>query len=86
MAKFYGTVRGQRGEASRLGGKQSGLTTVAASYSGAVQVSLFDKDGEEWADVQLIPWHGSGVHVQLYHGPVGKVYPGAFLTELPQRQ
>lgn len=41
MAHFYGTIRGQRGEASRLGGKASGLTTYAASWQGAVPGELY---------------------------------------------
>jgi hypothetical protein len=41
MAHFYGTINGQRGQASRLGGKASGLTTYAASWQGAVKVSLW---------------------------------------------
>jgi hypothetical protein len=30
MAHYYGTLQGQAGEATRLGNKRSGLTTVAA--------------------------------------------------------
>lgn len=41
MAHFYGTIKGQRGQASRLGGKTSGLETYAASWQGAVSVRLW---------------------------------------------
>jgi hypothetical protein len=70
MAHFYGTVEGGRGEASRLGHKATGLHTTAASYSGAVQVSLVHRDGKDIAIVSLKPWQGVGVSRVLYEGPV----------------
>lgn len=70
MAHFIGTVKGQRGEASRLGSKTSGLTTVAASWIGAVRVDLSERDGVTHALVKLAPWHGAGVDRILYDGPV----------------
>ena len=42
MAQFRGTVRGDRGEASRQGSKASGLHASAASWAGAVHVRLAD--------------------------------------------
>ena len=41
MARYRGTLQGCRGEASRLGHSSSGLTTVAASWQGAVRVELY---------------------------------------------
>jgi hypothetical protein len=70
MAHFYGTVQGARGEASRLGHKNTGLNTVAASWQGAVEVDLYERDGIDWARVSLRPWHGRGKSVELYDGPV----------------
>jgi hypothetical protein len=70
MAHFYGTIAGQRGEASRLGSKTSGLETVAASWEGAVSVRLYEKDGRDYCSVSLIPWHGNGTSKILYTGPV----------------
>jgi hypothetical protein len=70
MAMFYGKVQGQRGEATRLGGRKSGLTTTAASWQGAVKTTLSDRDGTAWAHVELIPWHGQGTSQVLYSGPV----------------
>lgn len=73
MAQFIGCVKGTRGEASRLGTKKSGLTCIAASWLGAVSVSLrHDEKGDtDIAVVRLIPWRGAGVHLDLYDGPVG---------------
>lgn len=70
MARFYGSVKGSRGEAHRLGGASSGLHTCAASYSGSVHVRLYDKDGEDWCSVSLGRWHGAGIESNLYTGPL----------------
>jgi hypothetical protein len=70
MAHFYGTIQGNRGEASRLGSKDSGLDVTAASWQGAVSVQLYERDGVDYARVTLQPWHGSGTRKDLYDGPV----------------
>ena len=70
MARFYGSLCGSRGEASRLGTKSSGLRTVAASWNGAVEVQLYERDGVDYARVALMPWHGHGAQRELYDGPV----------------
>lgn len=70
MAHFIGTVKGGRGEASRLGHKATGLRTVAASWQGAVRVELYTRDGKDFAHVYLMPWQGAGTRRELYDGPV----------------
>lgn len=70
MAHFYGVLQGARGEASRLGHKSSGLRATAASWQGAVRTELYEKDGEDYALVQLLPWRGQGTNKVLYDGPV----------------
>lgn len=73
MAHFYGTIRGQRGEASRLGGKASGLTVYAASWQGAVRVTLWydSATDTDMADVKLTTHtNGAGTERVLYSGPV----------------
>lgn len=72
MAHFWGSIRGSRGQASRLGTKASDLHVTAASWHGAVSVQLYHdaKIDTDMARVQLIPWHGAGVHRTLYDGPV----------------
>ena len=73
MAHFYGTLQGNRGEASRLGTKSSGLDVVAASWEGAVRVSVSydEQSGKDVVYVSLTPWHGSGINKTLYSGPIG---------------
>ena len=80
MAQFYGTVKGARGEASRLGHKSSGLTTVAASYYGAVQTELRHNDdtGQDEYRVVERPWRGSGTNRVIcdwrpFNAPVSRV-------------
>jgi hypothetical protein len=72
MAQFYASIQGNRGEATRLGTKSSGMMTVAASWQGAVKTYLWYNEEKEcdWAEVTLMPWHGQGTHRLLYCGPV----------------
>ena len=73
MAQYRGTIQGQRGSASRLGSKASGLTTYTASWQGAVRVSLWhdSRTDTDMADVSLTTHtNGSGSERVLYSGPV----------------
>jgi len=73
MAKFYGSVRGQRGEAHRLG--HSSMTTIAASWSGGVQVTMHqpaDAD-EPWVRIETIAWRGNGRSNLVYDGPLSSM-------------
>jgi len=70
MAHFYGILQGGRGRATRCGTRTSGMETTAASWEGAVSVSLYERDGCDYARVKLTPWHGRGTSRVLYDGPV----------------
>ena len=71
MARFCGTVQGNRGETSRLGGKDSGITTYAASWRGAVRVHAYCNDeGVDCAIVSLQPWQGRGISKELWRGSI----------------
>lgn len=71
MARFYGVLNGGRGDVSRLGHKSTGLTTYAASWAGAVRVSLYvNADGTDCARVELVEHRGEGTRAVLYDGPV----------------
>ena len=52
MAQFRGTVEGQRGEASRLGSKSSGLTVTANGWNIGVRVFVEHIDGRDVIHVQ----------------------------------
>ena len=74
MAQYRGTLTGQRGNASRLGSKTSGLSAHIASWQGAIDVDLWhdSKTGTDMARVTLCQHLGSGQFPSrvLYDGPV----------------
>lgn len=70
MAHFYGLIQGSRGQVTRLGTKKSGLGLIAASWEGAIRVTLFEQDGTDHARIECIPWEGAGTKRTLYSGPV----------------
>jgi len=72
MGHFRGTIHGNRGPASRLGSKSSGLSAHIASWSGAVDTDLwYDAANDmDMAEVSLTTHHGHGTRKLLYRGPV----------------
>lgn len=71
MSHFYGKLQGKSPKTlTRCGTAKSGLTATAASWSGAVQVTLHVWDGVDYACVSLIPWEGKGTERVLYVGPI----------------
>jgi len=79
VAHFYGTLKGSRGEASRLGHKKSGLEVRATSWEGAVAVSLWYDNARnvDMAEVRLQEHHGHGQSRLLYRGPVSGCCEGS---------
>ena len=70
MARFYGTVQGGRGMATRLGHATSGLHVTAQSFTGDVEVWLQDCNGEDHVTINVVPHAGSvGSGKTLYSGP-----------------
>jgi len=47
MAHFRGTVKGGRGEASRLGHKTTGLTTTCNSWNLGIKVEAGNVNGQD---------------------------------------
>ena len=72
MSHFYSVTQGSRGAATRCGTKNSGLNTTAASWNGAINVVLYEKDGKDMYRVVQTPWHGRGVTRVLAEGVVGE--------------
>lgn len=73
MSRFYGTVQGGRGEASRCGHATTGLRVAAGSWSGGVFVRLWvDAEGRDCAEVRIDQWRGGGPSppVVLYRGAI----------------
>lgn len=72
MAHFRGTVQGNRGDASRLSGKEKGIRVEAQSWQGKVVVVLYhdEQHDTDRANVRLEPHSGAGRSTLLYDGPV----------------
>lgn len=72
MSHFYGYCQGNRGKVTRCGTKKSGYTTVAASYSGAVEVNVWynEEYDEDWCEVSLVTWLRAGQNILLYRGAI----------------
>lgn len=71
MARFKGVVQGVRGPTTRLGTNNSGLTTIAGSWSGAVRTDLYvNSEGIDCARISLTLWEGKGTKRLIYDGPV----------------
>lgn len=72
MSHFYGTLQGNRGEATRCGSKDSGMQTHCASWSGAVRCQAWhDEDNDvDMVRVELTEWQCNGSRRVLYVGPI----------------
>ena len=69
MSHFYGTLQGNRGEATRCGSKASGMLTYCASWSGCVCCYAYiNSKGQDCVRVERKRWHGSGKYRLLYDG------------------
>ena len=74
MSQFYVEMKGgANANASTVGRrahKGYGAYALAASYSGAIRVTPYEKDGVDCVRVTRENWKGSnGVNVVLYDGP-----------------
>lgn len=75
MAHFWGRIRGNRGEATRQSDGDSGLLAILASWSGAVQVHVYARDGEDMVRVTLEKTAGKGTEAVIYDGPLAPRRP-----------
>ena len=72
MSRFYGTVQGSRGQATRCGDTAHGLVTEAAGWGGCIEVMVYDRDeDEDGFVVSMTPWHGKGDKVRIASGIIG---------------
>lgn len=51
MARFRGTIKGQRGEVSRLGNERSGLYATVDGWNSGVIVNAYVHDGRDYFDI-----------------------------------
>ena len=87
MAMFFGSVKGQRGAATRLGGKQSGITTRTASTEGAIRTTAYFRGASNniWVRIEMEPWNGTGQYALIYHGPIGKYDEDVFTRKVQEQ-
>lgn len=92
MARFYGTVQGNRGSASRLG--HYSLSVDARSYAGSVIVRMSVHDDVDFVFIGLGVGSTSQHSTRLYYGPVADLFNDtkrnviveAFAREAPAKQ
>jgi hypothetical protein len=53
MAQFYGEIQGNRGEATRMGTKESGFTAHIRGWDVGCKVILQHSDGEDRVSIYL---------------------------------
>ena len=83
MSHFYATIptSARKTVPTAQGHKSTGIGTIGASYSGAIDVYLWhdEESGLDKFRVSMIPWHGAGDTRVLGHGTVGD----AAIVEFP---
>jgi hypothetical protein len=84
MARFYGSVQGGRGEATRLGHATSGLRVTAQSYTGDVRVTLYDFKGEDWCRISVAKHADCSPAFYLYEGPISRLMDAKARTVMMQ--
>lgn len=74
MSHFYGKLQGSSGEVTRCGTKSSGVSTVAASYSGCIRTYVYHDEvlGKDCYEVLQDTWLGSGKYKILARGILGE--------------
>ena len=73
MAQFRAIIQGQRGEASRLGSKSTGLRAVVQSWGGEVAVKMYHDVSTDLDCVRVTLRAHSRAQpgeIELYDGPV----------------
>jgi hypothetical protein len=65
MAHFYASMKGSRGEATRVGTKQSGLTAHVRGWDIGARVELSHVDGRDYVRVYATTGSNGGGSDQL---------------------
>jgi hypothetical protein len=65
MARFYASIKGSRGEATRLGTPASGIESHARGWSIGGSVEMRDRDGSDVVDLALTSGSNGGEQVSF---------------------
>jgi hypothetical protein len=80
MSQFYASIQGARGEATRTGGKSSGITGHVRGWDVGVLVRGRDDDGRDVFDVYATTG-SSGAHLSKLLGSVSLSEDGRLTFE-----
>lgn len=72
MARYYGTIKGGRGEASRLGTRESGIAASVCSWGGRVETGISTRTD----DTEIV--HIRAEHHGSSENPTGPIFNGTF--------
>jgi hypothetical protein len=81
MAQFRAVIRGQRGEASRLGSKSSGIVTHTNGWDVGVMVCAMHRGGKDIIEIHLT----GGSHHRARTRWIGEVDSDGVWTPAPQQ-
>lgn len=70
MSRFFGTVKGNRGQATRRGHASGGLLVQAKSYTGDINVLLHAVGEEDHARITATEHNSRTVGQVIYDGPI----------------
>ena len=65
MARFRATIKGSKGEASRLGTAKSGLVVNVNGWNVGVRVTIGDEDGQDVIHVHRTGGSNNKVHAHF---------------------
>lgn len=79
MSHFYGTVQGSRGQATRQGGKSSGIRTNTACWGGTIFTCLsYDEDADtDRVTIEVRGWPYGGYHAVIFNGTIQELAEAA---------
>jgi len=75
MSHFYGKIpiSARKTEPTARGHKKTGLSTIAASWAGAIRVNVWHNPNEDvdCYEVEMIPWESKGDRHVIARGVLG---------------
>lgn len=84
MSRFYGTLQGNRGRATRQGIRD--LRTIAASWKGCIVVDLYiDGQDRDCFRISQDRWQGSGRFEVIAEGVIGETTDYSVLERIKQK-
>lgn len=86
MAIFYGTIRGNRGQATKVGSKSSGVTASVQSYEGSIITEIYYKDDIKYCTIGTNKNSSNHYNTVLYDGPLEDLIKGKVRISTPNKE